>query len=277
MNVKKKWTPSEIFLLIISFFFALTMLMPLFWALFVSMQHEGKQIVSIWDWFTPPYTFENYPAIINGSNTLLWFKNSFMVAVVSTVLTIFCSTLAAYALAKIPFKGSNALYMYFMLGMLVPGEATIVPLFILVNNLGLIDTYAGLLLPGIAGATTLIITMNFFKGLPDALLEAVRIDGGSEFTIYVKIALPLSKPIISTVGIMTFIGSWNNYLWPLLCLYNDKMFTLPIGIPTLMNIQRPDYVVPMTANLIASLPMILIYLLFEKQIVQGVAMDGIKG
>ena len=277
MNVKKKWTPSEIFLLIISFFFALTMLMPLFWALFVSMQHEGKQIVSIWDWFTPPYTLENYPAIIKGSNTLLWFKNSFMVAVVSTVLTIFCSTLAAYALAKIPFKGSKALYMYFMLGMLVPGEATIVPLFILVNNLGLIDTYAGLLLPGIAGATTLIITMNFFKGLPDALLEAVRIDGGSELTIYLKIALPLSKPIISTVGIMTFIGSWNNYLWPLLCLYNDKMFTLPIGIPTLMNIQRPDYVVPMTANLIASLPMILIYLLFEKQIVQGVAMDGIKG
>lgn len=277
MNVKKKWTPTEIFLLVISFLFAAIMLLPLVWALFVSLQYEGRQIVTIWDWFKPPYTLQNYPDLIFGSNTLRWFKNSLLVAVISTVLTIFCSTLAAYALAKIPFKGSKALYGYFMLGMLVPGEATIVPLFILVNNLGLIDTYAGLLLPGVAGAMTLIITMNFFKGLPDALLEAVRIDGGSELTIYFRIALPLSKPIISTVGIMTFIGSWNNYLWPLLCLYNDKMFTLPIGIPTLMSIQRPDYVVPMTANLIASLPMIFIYLLFEKQIVQGVAMDGIKG
>lgn len=277
MNVKKKWSPTQIFLLILSFLFALIMLMPLFWALFVSLQHEGKQISSIWDWFLPVYTLENYPALIQESNTLLWFKNSFLVAVIATVLTILCSTLAAYALAKIPFKGSKALYYYFLFGMLVPGEATIVPLFILVNNMGLIDTYAGLILPGIAGAMTLVITMNFFRGLPDALLEAVRIDGGSELTIYLRIALPLSKPIISTVGIMTFISSWNNYLWPLLCLYNDKMFTLPIGIPTLMSIQRPDYVVPMTANLIASLPMILIYLLFEKQIVQGVAMDGIKG
>ncbi len=277
MGVRKKWSPTEIFLLVASFALALVMLLPLLWALFVSLQYEGRQIVTIWDWFKPPYTLKNYPDLIFGSNTLRWFKNSFGVAVVATALTIFCSTLAAYALAKIPFKGSGVLAGYFMLGMLVPGEATIVPLFILVNNLGLIDTYAGLLLPGIAGAMTLIITMNFFKGLPDALLEAVRIDGGSELTIYFKIALPLSKPIISTVGIMTFIGSWNNYLWPLLCLYDDKMFTLPIGIPTLMSIQRPDYVVPMTANLIASLPMILIYLLFEKQIVQGVAMDGIKG
>lgn len=277
MNVQKKWTPSGIFLLVISFLFAAIMLLPLAWALAVSLQHEGKQIVTIWDWFLGPYTLENYPALIFGSNTLRWFKNSLLVAVIATVLTILCSTLAAYALAKIPFKGSKGFYLYFLLGMLVPGEATIVPLFILVNNLGLIDTYAGLLLPGIAGAMNLIITMNFFKGLPDALLEAVRIDGGSELTIYFKIALPLSKPIISTVGIMTFIGSWNNYLWPLLCLYDDKMFTLPIGIPTLMSIQRPDYVVPMTANLIASLPMIFIYLLFEKQIVQGVAMDGIKG
>lgn len=277
MNVRKKHTPSGIVLLIISFLLAFIMLMPIVWALFVSLQHEGRQIVTIWDWFKPPYTLENYPNLVKGSSTLLWFKNSFLVAVISTVLTILCSTLAAYALAKIPFKGSKALYLYFMLGMLVPGEATIVPLFILVNKMGLINTYAGLILPGVAGAMTLVITMNFFKGLPDALLEAVRIDGGSELTIYFRIVLPLSKPIISTVGIMTFISSWNNYLWPLLCLYDEKMFTLPIGIPTLMTIQRPDYVVPLTANMIASIPMILIYLLFEKQIVQGVAMDGIKG
>ncbi len=277
MKKRMKRKPGAVILLVVSMLLAIVMLIPIVWAFFCSLQQEGRAFASIWDWFKPPYTLQNYPNLIKGTNTLRWFKNSFLVAVISTILTIFVSTLAAYALAKIPFRGRKGLYIYFLLGMLVPGEATIVPLFILVNNLGLIDTYAGLILPGVAASMTLIITMNFFQSLPDALLEAVRIDGGSEFTIYVKIALPLSKPIISTVGLMSFIGSWNNYLWPLLCLYNDKMFTLPIGIPTLMSIQRPDYVVPMTANLIASLPMILIYLVFEKQIVQGIAMDGIKG
>lgn len=252
-------------------------LLPVVWALFCSLQHEGRQITSIWDWFKPPYTLKNYPAILFGTGTFKWFLNSLLVAVVATLLTILTSTMAAYAIAKIPSKGSNAFYVYFLMGLLVPTEATIVPLFILVNNLGLIDTYAGLILPSIAGAMTLIITVSFFKGLPTALMEAVRIDGGSELTIYLKIALPLSKPIISTVALLSFIGSWNNYLWPLLCVFSEKMYTLPIGIPTLLKIERPDYVVPMTANMVASIPMILLYLIFEKQIVQGITMEGIKG
>ncbi len=107
--------------------------------------------------------------------------------------------------------------------------------------------------------------------------KAVRIDGGSELTIYTRIALPLSKPIIATVALMSFIGSWNNYLWPLLCVFSEDMYTLPVGIPTLLSIERPDYVIPMTANLVASLPMIILYLIFEKQIVQGITMEGIKG
>ena len=196
---------------------------------------------------------------------------------ITTVLTVVVSTLAAYALAKIPFRGSKILYTYFLCGLLVPGEATIVPLFILMNKLGLINSYTGLILPSIASAMTLIITVNFFQTLPNELLEAVRIDGGSELTIYTRIALPLSKPIIATVALMSFIGSWNNYLWPLLCVFSEDMYTLPVGIPTLLSIERPDYVIPMTANLVASLPMIILYLIFEKQIVQGITMEGIKG
>lgn len=253
------------------------MILPVFWAIFCSLQFEGRQIATIWDWFKPPYTIMNYPHILAGTATFRWFMNSLVVAVISTFLTVFVSTLAAYAIAKIPFKGANAVYIYFLFGLLVPGEATIVPLFILANNLGLINTYSGLILPSIAGAMTLIIAVNFFKGIPDALMESVRIDGGSEFTIYYRIALPLSKPIIATVSMMSFIGSWNNYLWPLLCVFDEKMFTLPIGIPTLLSVERPDYVIPMTANLVASIPMIILYLFFEKQIVQGIAMEGVKG
>ena len=275
--MKRKVRPGSVVIAAVSILIAVVMLMPVIWALFCSLQHEGRQIVTIWDWFKPPYTLQNYPDIIRGTSTFRWFVNSLIVAVITTGMTVLVSTMAAYALAKIRFRGSRALYTYFLFGLLVPGEATIVPLFILVNNMKLINTYAGLILPSVASAMTLVITVNFFRTLPDELLEAVRIDGGSELEIYTKIALPLSKPILATVALMSFIGSWNNYLWPLLCVFDEKMFTLPIGIPTLLSIERPDYVVPMTANLTASLPMIILYLIFERQIVEGIAMEGIKG
>ena len=174
--MKKKIHPGSIVLMVISILIALIMLMPVVWALFCSLQHEGRQIVTIWDWFKPPYTLENYPNIIHGSSTFRWFTNSLLVAVITTVLTVVVSTLAAYALAKIPFKGSKVLYTYFLFGLLVPGEATIVPLFILVNNMKMINTYAGLVLPSVASAMTLIITVNFFQTLPDALLDELKRD-----------------------------------------------------------------------------------------------------
>lgn len=270
-------TPGSIFIMIVSILLALVMLLPVVWALFCSLQHEGKQIRTIWDWFLPPYTLLNYPNVLMGTSTLRWFINSLLIAVISTVLSVLVSTIAAYAIAKIPFKGSRFVYIYFLFGLLVPGEATIIPLFILVHNMNMINTYAGLILPSIAGAMNLLIAVSFFKGIPTALMEAVRIDGGSELTIYRKIALPLSKPIIATISIMCFIGSWNNYLWPLLCVFDEAKFTLPIGIPTLLSVERPDVVIPMTVNMVASIPMIIVYLLFEKQIVQGISMEGIKG
>ncbi len=275
--MKKKMTPGRVILAVVSIGLALVMLFPLVWAVFCSIQHEGRQIVSVWDWFKPPYTIENYPRILNTTSTFVWFRNSLLVAIAATVLTVIVSTLAAYAIAKIPFKGSRVLYTYFLFGLLVPGEATIVPLFIEVNNMSMINTYAGLILPSIANAMNLIIAVSFFQSLPNELLEAVRIDGGSELTIYMRIALPLSRPIISTLALLSFIGSWNNYLWPLLCVFDESMFTLPIGIPTLLSIERPDFVIPMTANMVASIPLIILYLIFERQIVQGISMEGIKG
>jgi len=274
---KQKVTIKSFVIMIISVLLALVMLLPVVWALFCSLQQEGKQITTIWDWFLPPYTLMNYPDVLMGTSTLRWFINSLAVAVISTVLSVIISTMAAYAIAKIPFKGSKWVYTFFLFGLLVPGEATIIPMFILVHNLNLINTFSGLVLPSIAGSMNLLIAVSFFRGIPTALMEAVRIDGGSELTIYRKIALPLSKPIIATISIMCFIGSWNNYLWPLLCIFDEAKYTLPIGIPTLLSVERPDVVIPMTVNMVASIPMIIVYLIFEKQIVQGISMEGIKG
>lgn len=278
MNHKiKNKSAGGVILSVISLLIAAVFVTPVIWSLFVSFQHEGKQIKSVLDWFTPPYTFRNYPDLIIGSDVTKWLFNSVFVAVIVTVLTVLLSAMAAYALAKIRFKGGKGLFYYFLIGLMVPGEATIVPLFITANGLNLIDSYAGLILPSIAGSMNLIIMVTFFKSLPDSLLEAVRIDGGGEITIFFRIVLPLSKAVISTVCIFAFIGSWNNYLWPLLCAMSSSKFTLPVGIPTFAGTYTVDYVKPMTANMIASVPAIIIYFIFEKQIVEGITMSGVKG
>lgn len=275
--MKKKIKPGSAVITILSVIAAIIFIAPVIWSLAVSFQVEGRQIQSVWDWFKPPYTIENYVSILFGSEVPLWTLNSFVIAVVTTVLTVILSAMAAFALAKIEFKGRSIIYFYFLLGLMVPGEATIVPLFITVNSMDLVDTYAGLMLPAIAGTMNLIIMVTFFKGLPNELLEAVRIDGGGEFTIFFKIILPLSKAVISTVCIFAFIGSWNNYLWPLLCAMSNSKFTLPIGIPTFAGTYTVDYVRPLTANMVASIPMIVLYILFERQIVEGITMTGVKG
>ncbi len=276
MTMRKK-TAGYWALNVFSILLAIIFIGPIFWALAVSFQKEGKQIKSVLDWFTPPYTLENYPAIIFNSEVPTWLINSLIIAVVVTILTVIFSAMAAYAIAKLPFKGSKAFFMYFLLGLMVPGEATIVPLFITVNGMHLIDTYAGMILPAIAGSMNMIIMVTFFKGLPNELLEAVKIDGGGELTTFFKIVLPLSKTIIATVCIFSFVGSWNNYLWPLLCAMSNELFTLPVGIPTFAGTYTVDYVRPMTASMVASLPMIIIYIIFEKQIVAGITSGAVKG
>ena len=261
----------------VSILIAFVFIAPILWALAVSFQHQGKQISSVIDWFTPPYTLENYPNIILNSGVPTWVFNSILVAVIVTVLTVIVSSMAAYAMAKLRFKGRNALYLYFLIGILVPGEATIVPLFITANGLNLIDTYAGLILPTVAGSMNLIIMITFFESLPNELLEAAKIDGAGEVRVFFQIALPLSKTIFATVSIFAFVGSWNNYLWPLLCTMSEELYTLPIGIPTFAGTYTVDYVQPLTACLVAALPMIFIYILFERQIVAGITSGAIKG
>jgi multiple sugar transport system permease protein len=261
----------------ISIVLLIIFLIPIFWSLAVSLKTEGTPIKTAWDWFAPPYTLMNYPNIIVNSKVPTWFMNSVLIAVAATVLSVFFCALAAYPLAKMNFYGKNRVYFYFLLGLMVPTEATIVPLFITANSLYMIDNYFGMILPTIAGSMNLIIMVSFFRSIPHDLIEVAQIDGAKPFAIFSRIVLPLSKTVMVTVSIFAFMGSWNNYLWPLLCAMGEAMFTLPVGIPTLMNTYTSDYVVPMTANMVASIPAIIVFFIFERQITQGIAMSGIKG
>lgn len=261
----------------ISVVIALFMLMPLIWAFFVSLQREGKAIKSVWDWFAPPYILKNYIDVFFKSNVLLWLKNSVIVSVTATAGCVIMTSMAAYAVAILDFKGKNLVFFYLILGVMVPGQATIVPLFITANKLRLIDTYQGLILPLLVNSMNFIILTTFMKGLPKELIEAARIDGAGAAGIFFKIVFPLVKSALATICIFSFVGSWNDYLWPLLCSMNETIFTLPIGIPTLAGTYSVDFVKPMTANMVASIPIVILYLIFEKKIVQGITMTGVKG
>ena len=277
MSMVGKRTTGSFILTILTFILALIYAVPLIWSFMVSMKVPGQPIKTAWDWFTPPYSLSSYADILFKSAIPVWFFNSVMIAIIATFLTVFLSSLAAYPLAKIKFIGRNKIFFYFLMGLMVPGEATIVPLFITVNGLYMIDTYQGIVLPTIAGSMNLIIMVSFFKGVPNDLIEAAEIDGAKHITVYSRIMIPLSKTVLVTVSIFAFMGSWNNYLWPLLCAMSSNMFTLPVGVPTLLGTYLIDYVIPCTANMVASIPAIIVFLIFERQITQGIALSGIKG
>ncbi|WP_188455838.1 carbohydrate ABC transporter permease [Virgibacillus oceani] len=256
---------------------ALLFLIPIIWMLFVSLKPDGYSTTNPLDWFMPPYTFENYTNIIEDTLILRWVWNSLIVGVITTILTLIITALAAFAISQMKFRFKKIIFVFFLLGLMIPGEATIIPLYEIVKNLGLIDSYAGLILPMIASPLGVIILKSFFDGVPKEIIESAVMDGCSHFKLFYKIVLPLAKPALAAIAIFTFIGSWNNFLWPYLSILSETLYTLPVGLPVFNSAYSQAYVLPMTANAVASIPVIIVFLIFEKQIVKGISFTGIKG
>lgn len=252
-------------------------LIPIIWMLFVSLKPDGFATTNPAEWFMPPFTIANYIELITGSLIIRWLWNSFIVAVITTFLTLIITSLAAFAISQMNFRFKNFIFLFFLLGLMIPGEATIIPLYEIVKSMNMIDTYAGLILPMIASPLGVIILKSFFDGVPKELIESAIMDGCSYFKLFYKIVLPLAKPAMAAIGIFTFIGSWNNFLWPYLSILSETLYTLPVGIPVFNDAYTQAYVLPMTANAVASIPVIIVFLIFEKQIVKGVSFTGIKG
>ncbi|MCJ8007494.1 carbohydrate ABC transporter permease [Lederbergia wuyishanensis] len=274
--MKKKKSASHYTLSGISIITAFLFIIPIIWMLFVSVKPEGIGVSNVIGWFTPPYTFENYSHVLIDTPVLRWLWNSLIVALITTALTLFVTTLAAFAISKMQFRYKTFIYVFFLAGLMVPGEATIIPLYQIVKDMDLLDTYTGLIIPGIASPLGVIILKSFFDGVPQELIESAKMDGCSLVRIYLNIVLPLAKPALAAIGIFTFIGSWNNFLWPFLAIMSEELFTLPVGIPQFNSVYSVDYVLPMTVNAVASIPVIIAFLIFEKQIVRGISFTGIK-
>ena len=274
----RRVTPGSVALEIITIVLALIAFIPVLWMAVVSLKTDEASIPSAFHYFIPPFTFKNYVSILSGGTAVVrWLFNSVFVAIIVTVGTTLMCSMASYAIAKLKFRYRSLMYIYFLVGLMVPSEATIVALFVWANRLKLIDTYAGLILPSLASSMNIIIMSSFLQGIPNDLIEAARIDGANEFNTYFLVILPLSRTVIVTVSIFTFIGSWNSYLWPYLCAMSEDMFTLPVGIPTFVSQFSVDKTIPMTVNMIASIPILVFFVIFEKQIVKGITLAGLKG
>ena len=221
-------------------------------------------------------TIQPYVDLIDGRLVLLATWNSF---VISTLLTggamLFC-TLAGYAFAKHKFPGKEPIFLSLLATMMIPGAVLLVPSFLLFRDFGWLDTWTPLIIPGLGGAFGVFLARQFIEKLPDSLIECAKLEGFSEWRIYWSLVLPLSKPLLATLGILTFLGSWNSFLGPLIILLDEKKFTLPLVIAMLQGRFPGKDNLQMAGAMVSILPVLALFFVFQKQIVQSLATSGLK-
>ncbi|MCR4738678.1 MAG: carbohydrate ABC transporter permease [Lachnospiraceae bacterium] len=226
-------------------------------------------------------TLSNYKYLFGGNadsqKYFMWYRNSLLITIVSVVLTLLICYFVAYGLTMYEFKFKNLLFTLVIATMMVPFEILMLPMYKEIIALHLIDTYAGVIITGICNASTIFFFRQYLSGLPKDLISAARIDGANEYYISVKVILPLAKPAFASMGILCAMGSWNAILWPLLVLKGAQKFTLPIGLNTLLTPYGNNYDVLIAGSMFGILPIFIIFLLFQKYIIEGMTAGAVKG
>lgn len=250
---------------------------PFVWMVLGSFKGEGelRQVPPTW-WPQSP-TLDNYRDLFDKQNFPRYILNSTVVAVVVTAGNlVFCSMLG-YALAKLNFGGKRVVFGLVMGTLMVPGMVTFVPLFVLVANLGMVDSYPGLILPFLVTPFGVFLMRQFIVTLPDDLLDAGRVDGASELRIFRQIILPLCGPALATLGILTFLGSWNSFLWPLVVAQTQTHYTLPVALALFSTGQNQvNYGLLLAGATVVVAPILVVFLIFQRRFIEGIATTGIK-
>jgi multiple sugar transport system permease protein len=258
---------------------ALLIILPLLWMLSTSFKGKAEWFLPQINWIPLRFTSANYDNILNNTSLpiIRWFLNSLGVAAVSTILILMIDSLAAYAYARMEFRGKRTIFAILLTTLFLPGLMFVVPNFLTVARLGLLNNYAGVILPGLAGVFGVFFMRQFFESLPRELEEAAYIDGATRLQTFFLIALPLAKPALATLGIITFLASWNDFLWPLLILNDRQLQTLPPGLATLQGAYTSEYGLMMAGAVITAIPVLILYILLQRYIVQSVQTTGLKG
>jgi multiple sugar transport system permease protein len=251
-------------------------LFPLLWMVSVSFMQPGAASS-----YPPPIlpanaSFENYRQLFAQAGMGTFAINSLIVACGVTALSVLFNVMAGYAFAKLRFAGREALFKTMLAALVIPGQVAMLPLFLMLKQMGLVNTWAGVIVPGMAGVFGIFLVRQYAQTLPDELLEAARIDGAGEWRIFTTIVLPLLKPIVVTLAMFSFLGSWNDFMWPLIVLTDSSLYTLPVALASLSREHVQDSELMMAGSVITILPALLLFLGLQRYYLQGLTMGSIK-
>jgi multiple sugar transport system permease protein len=256
---------------------AVLWILPVLWMVSTSFKPESMVMQAVPRWIPEVFTLDNYRGVLQRADLFRWIFNSVTVAVFTTGAVLLIDSMAGYAFARLKFPGRDILFLTVVATMMVPAQVTMIPLFFVLNEMSLLNTHLALALPRLGVAIGVFMLRQFFLALPMDLEEAALIDGCSRYRIFFQIILPLAKPSLSALGILTFVWTWNDFMWPLIAISSNEMYTLPIGLSTLVGYYGREYGIQMAGAFIATLPVLLVFMLFQKQFIKGIAFSGLKG
>jgi multiple sugar transport system permease protein len=254
---------------------AIIMVFPFLWMIATSLK-TGTDVYNI-SLIPKQFSLLSYEKVLQRSSFPLWFTNSIFIAVICVVCEIFFDSLVGYTFAKLRFKGKNILFIIILSTMMIPTEMLIIPWYIAINKIGLYNSYFSLLFPGFMSAFGVFLMKQFSESIPLDLIEAGRVEGMTEFGIFAKCAMPLLKPAISALSIFVFLGNWNAFLWPVIAIDNKSKYTLQVGLSLFSTESINQWDLIMAGAAIATIPVLIVFIIFQKQIVEGIQMTGLKG
>ncbi len=253
------------------------MVIPFLWMVISSVKPESEVRAVPPTWWPESVTSGNYASLFSRLDFPTYFANSTLVALAVTVGNVVFGAMLGYALAKLDFPGKRTVFVLVLGTLMVPGVVTFVPLFMLTTNMGLTNTLPGIFLPFLAAPFGVFLLRQFILGLPDELIHAARVDGAGELRIFFSVILPLCGPALATLGILTFLGSWNNFLWPLVIAQTEDKYTLPVALALYSVGQNAtQYGLLLAGAVVVVIPVIAVFLALQRYIMQGIAMTGIK-
>lgn len=275
VSIRKK-TAHKIVVIALLCLGSLLVVVPFVWMIFSSFKRIDEFYILPPRILPDSFNLNNYVKLFNKVSFGRYYINSLFVTTVQVLLNIAIVTTAGYGFAKYEFKGKKAIFTVILATTMVPWVATIIPLYLLAYKAHAYDTYFGLIFPGLADAFSIFLARNFIQTIPTSFIEASRIDGGGELLIFRKVVLPQIKPIIAVITITKFIGSWNAFQWPLLIVGRDEIRTLPLAVAKLSSQYNDQYDLKMAAATLAIIPVLLVYIAFQKYFVSGITLSGVK-
>jgi multiple sugar transport system permease protein len=248
---------------------------PFIWMILSAFKLESEVLQFPPTFFPQNPTIEHFLTLFTELNFGVYLRNTLAIVLFSFIGLLF-NSMAGYAFAKFEFKGKNIIFYIVLATMMIPAQVTMIPVFLLLNKMGLTNTMAGIVLPGLAVAFSIFLFRQFMYTIPTDLLEAARLDGAKELYIFFKLILPISMPVFAVQGILTFIAAWNSFLWPLIVASDERLYTLSVGLSLLQGQYGGSHALQMAGAAVLVVPIIIVYLFFQKYIIEGFTMSGLK-